>query len=75
LKETIMRTIVLVAAALAALPLTLSPAKADGGWCAYYYKGGTNCGFYTYGQCQATVSGIGGYCSPNPGYGSRPPVR
>lgn len=35
-------------------------------WCAKYFgHGGTNCGFYTYGQCQVTVSGIGGYCEPN----------
>jgi hypothetical protein len=67
-KEVVMRTIVLVAAAIAALPLTLNPAKADGGWCAYDVKGATNCGFHTYAQCQANISGIGGYCSPNPAF-------
>jgi len=32
-------------------------------WCAFYdalYA--TNCGFSTYEQCLATVSGVGGYC-------------
>ena len=29
-------------------------------------RGGTNCGFYSFEQCQATVSGIGGFCMRNP---------
>ena len=31
-------------------------------WCAYYdvWQGATNCGFSTYQQCMATVSGVGG---------------
>jgi dipeptide/tripeptide permease len=39
-------------------------------WCAQYnLRGGaTNCGFVSYAQCQATVSGIGGFCQPNPMY-------
>jgi hypothetical protein len=36
--------------------------------------GSTNCGFLTFEQCQATVSGIGGSCRRsqfyNPGYAS-----
>jgi hypothetical protein len=38
-------------------------------WCAYYdlgEGGATNCGFSTYQQCLATVSGIGGSCGPDP---------
>lgn len=46
-------------------------------WCAYYGSiiggGGTNCGFTSFEQCMATVSGIGGYCARNNLY--RPPVR
>jgi hypothetical protein len=36
-------------------------------WCAYYSgkAGGTNCGFISFGQCMATVSGIGGICMRN----------
>jgi hypothetical protein len=36
-------------------------------WCAdYNVRGGaTNCGFDTYEQCRATVSGIGGFCRHN----------
>jgi hypothetical protein len=36
-------------------------------WCANYgpRHGGTNCGFATFNQCQAAISGNGGYCSEN----------
>jgi hypothetical protein len=40
-------------------------------WCAYYdlgMGGATNCGFSTYQQCTATVSGVGGSCGANPQY-------
>src|SRR5437588_11079990 len=44
-------------------------------WCAYYsgraLGGAINCGFTTFQQCLATVSGIGGFCEPNTVY--RPP--
>ncbi|MCC6777057.1 MAG: DUF3551 domain-containing protein [Hyphomicrobiales bacterium] len=61
-----MRKIIFLAAALAALPLSSGAALADGSWCARDVKGGTNCGFHTYAQCMANISGIGGVCSPNP---------
>jgi hypothetical protein len=51
-------------------------------WCAYYSAsggGGTNCGFTTFQQCMATVSGIGGFCNENTQYqpppGPRPSTR
>lgn len=55
------------------LTLTASPARAEVyPWCAIYsggdMGGATNCGFSTIQQCQATVSGIGGFCQPNPLY-------
>jgi hypothetical protein len=39
-------------------------------WCAQYggRNGGTNCYFMTIGQCQAAISGLGGFCRPNPFY-------
>jgi hypothetical protein len=40
-------------------------------WCAQYGAGGDggrNCGFSTLEQCQATVSGIGGFCERNSFY-------
>ena len=37
-------------------------------WCAEYGGrggGSSNCYFVTLGQCQAAVSGVGGYCRPS----------
>lgn len=64
------------------VPLTLASALAQGQpypydpypWCAVYGGrggGGTNCGFRTWQQCMATVSGIGGFCEPNQFYNPR----
>jgi hypothetical protein len=50
-------------------------------WCAHYGTGfdGVNCGFVSFAQCMATVSGIGGFCMQNNTYqqtpGSYPLVR
>jgi hypothetical protein len=65
-----MRTIPLVAITIAVLSLSTIGAHAAP-WCAQYSGGGTgggggNCGFYSFEQCLATVSGIGGFCSRNP---------
>ena len=49
--------------------LIADPAAADPyKWCANYRNGGSNCGFTTFEQCQATVSGVGGFCGPNQFY-------
>jgi len=41
-------------------------------WCAHYGGGSSggamNCGFTTFQQCLATVSGIGGFCEVNTQY-------
>ena len=39
-------------------------------WCAQYSDGmgGMNCGFTSFQQCLADVSGIGGFCSQNSTY-------
>ena len=70
---------VLACAALATLSVigAATPAAAQGAWCADYSGrdgGGTNCGFYTWQQCQWAVSGVGGSCSPSPWavYGDEP---
>ena len=38
-------------------------------WCAeyggFFGGGGTNCYFSTWQQCQAAISGVGGYCRKN----------
>ena len=45
-------------------------------WCADYGGrsfGAENCGFVTFAQCLATISGNGGFCKPNPWYSPYPP--
>lgn len=66
-------------ASAAALLAFATPAEARTyPWCAYMGSTlsgdlGTNCGFVSYEQCMATVTGIGGYCAPNPMYPRVPP--
>ena len=55
---------------LVALVLTTSPAAAQWApWCLYESgtrNGSVTCIFYSFEQCSATRSGIGGSCAPNP---------
>jgi hypothetical protein len=61
-----MRTIIFV---VSALTLTSVHAHADGAWCSDYSNGGgMNCGFHSYEQCMANISGIGGSCERNLNY-------
>jgi hypothetical protein len=60
-----MRIIHLVAITFTALFLSTIGVRADGTWCAYYVLH-TSCGFHSFEQCQATVSGNGGFCTRNP---------
>jgi hypothetical protein len=66
------RLLLIIVGAFAALVWIEKPAEAQNyPWCAYYnffHGGATNCGFSTFQQCLATVSGIGGSCGPNPMY-------
>jgi hypothetical protein len=65
----VLLTTVLAQAPVSALPYDPYP------WCAVYGGrggGGTNCGFTTWEQCMATVSGIGGFCNRNQFYNPRP---
>ncbi len=66
-----MKALLLLTGILLAAAATRTPAEAQNyPWCAYYSgrAGGTNCGFTSYEQCMATVSGIGGFCSVNTQY-------
>jgi|ERR1043166_544790 len=67
--------VVATLATLAFAPAT--PAHADPyKWCADYRGGrgggGTNCYFKTFEQCQASVSGVGGFCRVNGFYDGKP---
>jgi hypothetical protein len=43
-------------------------------WCAdYSLQGSSNCGFVTYQQCMAALSGNGGWCRANPMFQPGPP--
>jgi Protein of unknown function (DUF3551) len=37
----------------------------QGTWCAFQATGLNDCSFFSQQQCRATLSGIGGVCSPN----------
>ena len=72
-----MRAIAVVALTCAVLLLSTAGARA-GTWCANYgNQSGSNCGFYSFEQCRATVSGIGGFCQRNPfsAYAAEPRSR
>ena len=60
-----MRVIPIVAVTFAALSLTTTGARADGTWCAYYGQR-INCGFHSFEQCRASVSGGSEFCQRNP---------
>jgi len=67
MEEVSMRLIAIPAIPFAKVLLSSSASHADGTWCAQYGGfGGTNCGFYSFQQCQAALSGNGGFCQRNP---------
>jgi hypothetical protein len=59
-----MRAIVVLATASVALLLSNISGHTEGTWCAYYVLH-TNCGFHSFEQCQAALSGNGGFCQRN----------
>ena len=63
-----MRTLTILALITAALSFGTGDAKAERywPWCAYYNAYTYNCGFATFQQCLATISGVGGFCRANP---------
>jgi len=62
--------------ALVLLSACAISASAEAPWCAYGVKGGgVNCGFYSYEQCMATLSGNAGYCARNAWYDSTKDTR
>jgi Protein of unknown function (DUF3551) len=63
--RSILAVLVLTIPILAPQP---SQAEITYPWCAQYAREGRNCGFSTYDQCRAAISGNGGYCTDNPMY-------
>jgi Protein of unknown function (DUF3551) len=65
-----MKPMLCAAAIAAATSIFGAPAHAQNyPWCAQYSDGplggATNCGFVSFQQCLATVTGIGGFCVRN----------
>jgi hypothetical protein len=72
-----MRHLYRAAVAATFVAMSAAPALADKApWCAQFgggaMGGGTECLYYSYAQCQATLSGMGGRCFQNPWAGSSP---
>jgi hypothetical protein len=68
--ENAMRIIRFAAIAFSALFLSTIEVRADGTWCANYKNGLTNCGFYSFQQCESARWGNGGFCYRNPWVGN-----
>jgi hypothetical protein len=62
-----MRTLFVLGAIAATILATAAWAQ-NYPWCALYKEGAVNCGFTTFQQCLATVSGSGGLCTQNTTY-------
>ena len=62
----------LIASSIVGLAGAATPAQAQSyPWCADYGEemgGSSNCGFSTFAQCQAALSGMGGFCNRNTQY-------
>lgn len=74
--------VIALAATMAAVAAVTAPAKAaEWPWCADMFEGGpgggtaTNCGFISWEQCQTYISGMNGWCRPNPFYREERPRR
>jgi Protein of unknown function (DUF3551) len=76
-----MKSILFVLSLVAATTVLSTSTQAQNyPWCADYGSmGGTNCGFTTLAQCEATVTGMRGFCEVNTQYqpvpGAYPPPR
>lgn len=66
-----MRPLLLLLGGVLLAALTPEQSRAvDYPWCAELGSdiGASNCGFVTREPCMATISGIGGFCMPNPSW-------
>lgn len=70
MRNLFLTSAVAIAATSAFIAIGTAPANA-GPFCATYTDGQGNrsCDYYSYAQCQRTVSGAGGTCIQNPNFG------
>jgi hypothetical protein len=66
-KEMSMRLLLALAIVLAAVALD-ARRQAAAQWCAYYDAYTYTCGFVSFNQCLATISGVGGVCRRDHNY-------
>jgi hypothetical protein len=71
-KEIIMRILLALGLLIATLIID-ARREAAAQWCAYYDPYTYTCGFVSFNQCLATVSGVGGFCRRD--YDYRQPLR
>jgi hypothetical protein len=75
-RSSIMGAVAMLFLMLFMMIVTTPSAQAEGSWCANYSgNGGTNCGFYSFQQCMAAVSGAGRFCTQNGFYQNYPARR
>jgi hypothetical protein len=70
-----MKLILILATAIVTASIATRAQAQNYPWCAQYsgaMGGAMNCGFSTFQQCLADVSGIGGFCEANDTY--QPPA-
>jgi hypothetical protein len=71
-----MRVLILCVGLLGVMMLDARLQARAGTWCSHYDASTYNCGFNSYAQCMANISGVGGLCRPNffePSGYERPP--
>jgi hypothetical protein len=66
LTKALVAALVLAGVSLSVASTASAAPRSYQGECAHFTDGSTNCGFATFRQCQADVSGVGGICSQNP---------
>jgi hypothetical protein len=59
------RFLILCGAFVAAMLIDARLEAKAGSWCSFYDGSTYNCGFNSYAQCLANISGVGGLCRPN----------
>jgi hypothetical protein len=68
MRRSIFSVVILTALAAVAAPAAAPQSPTSFPWCMKGARGGTSCYFYSYQDCAATVSGLGGWCIRNPYY-------
>lgn len=66
-----MKTLLILAIAMGTAAIAVPAQAQNYPWCAEYSGtpgGPTNCGFSSYRQCMADISGVGGFCVRNNTY-------